>query len=138
MYSRCPGAQHVDIARGGLRKIDDASVTERTAIVDAHVDALPVFEICHLHPCRKGKLAMRGGEFLHVVNFSRGRATPVIGDSIPAGNAGLTRADARGCDRNLRACRVTRATRAHQQNRGGDRETLMNRPRKDVRAHRFV
>ena len=61
------GASYVDVARGGLRKIEDTSAGERTTIVDAHIDTLTVGEIRDLHPRLERKLAMRGGQRIHKI-----------------------------------------------------------------------
>ena len=40
-------AQHVELGRGGVRKVDDAVRHERPAVVDAHDDALAVAQVRH-------------------------------------------------------------------------------------------
>src|SRR5580698_2783024 len=100
-YSYAHGScrYHVDFAGGGEREIDDPAFDEWSAIGDADVDAFSIREIGHLDPGIDGKGAMRGGQFLHVVHFSVRRASTIVGNSVPTGDAGFGFADGRGFHR---------------------------------------
>ena len=82
-------SDHIDSASGGVRKIDDAAVDERSAICDSHVDGFSVGEIRDAYPRVERQRAMGGRQFFHVVNFTVGRGPSVIGMSIPARDAGF-------------------------------------------------
>src|SRR5580693_3689387 len=87
--TRRAGAEHVDLVRGGLRKIDHAIVHERAAVVDTHVHTFAVGEIFDLHPGLKRKITMRGGELVHVVDLAGRGLTAVIRDAVPTRDARL-------------------------------------------------
>src|SRR6202035_2866767 len=89
LYASGARAEHSDIAGRGPRQINDAPTHERTSIVDANADASSIGEVGDLHPSLKGKTAVRGGELLHVVDLTGGRAAAMIKDSIPTCDAGL-------------------------------------------------
>src|SRR5438552_2542885 len=128
------GSQHVDLAARGLRQVDDASVDERTAIVDADVDAFSVGEVGHLDPGLKRKRAMRGGELLHVEDLARGGSSSVVGNAVPARDAGLDRADARRRRRGRNARGgFPRAPGDDDRRRGEYHRTRMNRASKHLK-----
>lgn len=98
------GSDDLDFLRGCVRKIDDASGDEGTAVDDADVDRFSVGEIGDAHHGSEGKGAVRGGEFLHVVNFAVGGGASVIRMSVPARESGFAGADGCGNGRRARCC----------------------------------
>ena len=64
--------------------------------VDADVDLPSVVEIVHPHPGSERKRSMRGGELLHIVDFSRRGAPSVVRIAVPARDSGFSRTYFRG------------------------------------------
>ena len=82
-------SDQIDRLSGRMRKIDDASIDERSAIDDPHFDRFSVGEIRDAYPRVERQRAMRGRQFFHVVNLAVGRGPSVIGMSIPARDTGF-------------------------------------------------
>jgi len=68
--ARGAGAEHVDVARGGLRKVENPALREGAAIVDADVDLFSIRQIRDFDPRLEGQRAVSGGELLHIVGLS--------------------------------------------------------------------
>ena len=88
-HARRTGSDHVELFRGGMRKIQHASLDEWTTIGDAHGDAFSIVEVGDLDDGLKRKRAMRRREFLHVVDLAGGGALSVIRNTVPTRDSGL-------------------------------------------------
>jgi len=133
-HARDAGSDHLDLARGGEREIDDASIDERSAIGDPDVYFFSVLEIGDFHPGLKRKSAMRRGELFHVVDLAGRRASSVVRNAVPAREAGFGGADFRGDGRGRRSSRdgAMRARRADGERRA-DHRNRINRASKHLK-----
>ncbi len=88
---------HVDLSRGAERKIDDASIDERSSIGDANVDAFSIRQVCHLDPSVEWKCSMRGSQLSHIENFAGRCLASIEWNSIPTCDSSFDHTDARWC-----------------------------------------
>ena len=84
-----PGPIRSMALRRRVRKVDDASIHEGTAVDDANIHAFLVVQVIYPHPGVERQRAMRRHQLLHVVDLAVGGRPPVIGMAIPTRHAGL-------------------------------------------------
>ena len=88
-----PGAGGAQDSGRSVREIDDASLDERPAVVDADLDDLPVVDVGDHDARAERQRPMGGGEVAHVVHLPAGRSPAVMGTAVPRREAGLLAAD---------------------------------------------
>src|SRR6516162_9237626 len=90
LHARDSRTDHVDGASAGVREVDDAALDEGAAIVDAYRHVTAVVEVVNPHLSVEGEGAMRGRQFVHVIDFAvRGR-TVMVRMSVPGGQTLFT------------------------------------------------
>src|SRR5438552_17079359 len=70
-----------------MRKVDDPSADEWTAIDDPHFHRFFIGQIRDPHPGSERKRSMSGGKFLHVVDLAVRGGAPMIRMSVPTGHS---------------------------------------------------
>src|SRR5579884_224830 len=78
-HRRDTRADKIDLPRSRVRKIDDASVDEWTAVDNPDIDKFLVQRIRHTHPGVERQRAMRRDERLHVIDLAVRRGRPWYG-----------------------------------------------------------
>src|SRR5258708_34534047 len=73
-----------------MRKVDDPSADEWTAIDDPHIHRFFIGQIRDPHPSSERKRSMSRGEFLHVVDLAVRGGAPVIRMAVPTGHSNVT------------------------------------------------
>jgi hypothetical protein len=89
------GPNHAQHARRGIREVDDATVDERAAIVDANLDGAAVREARHHGARAERQRLMCRRELVLVVDLAVRGALAVEAGSIPGGDALLPAVDDR-------------------------------------------
>src|SRR5580704_12943330 len=82
---------HLNHKRGGVGKIDDSPGDEGTTVDDTNGHRFSVGEIRDAHESSEGKRAVRGGQFLHVVNLAIRGGASVIWMTVPTRDARFAR-----------------------------------------------
>src|SRR5262245_3082148 len=96
---------------GGKRKIDDASVDERPAVVDADDYRATVLEVCHAQASSERQGGMRRGHRVLVVSLAARGSLSLMALPVPGGIADLGSIGAEG-----------RARRPHERARARRKE----------------
>jgi len=82
-YRSDAGANHVDLLRGNVRKIDHPPVHKRSAIVDSNIHGLPIFLIRHANEGIERQRSMgRRHVLIRVECLAIGCFATVIGLSV--------------------------------------------------------
>lgn len=80
-----PRGEDAELPGGAPGQIDDSSLDERPAVVDPHVDAVPVVEPLDAHPGAERQRPVRGGEGIHVERLAVRGFSSVKGVAVPGG-----------------------------------------------------
>jgi len=95
-----------------MGEIDDAVIDKGPSIIDAHLYGLLIGQVFDVSHSPQSKGPVRGGHFLHIVDFSAGRGPTGKGWPYQARNTNLHRA--RRHTRFVSAASQTDSGRQHQ------------------------
>ena len=89
---------HIQLARGGIGEVDQASRYGRASIINADLDSAPIGEVGHQSVGAKGRRPMGCDQLIGIENLPARRAPSLPLPAIPGGHAVLdAEARCRGC-----------------------------------------
>ena len=87
-----PGSARTDHVEALCRRpgeVDNSSLNEGTAVVNAYDNRPAVCKVCYVNPCMKGKCPVCGGQFVGIENLAAGGFPAVKFSTVPGGGPEL-------------------------------------------------